>query len=218
MPYYKKGYKKKRYYKKKRMPISSYALKTAKKALRKVNIMNKATELKFVDLSFSRITDMPATGFLTILNTVPIGTGDNNRIGDKIFCKSVQIRFELNRGNQDSIIRMIVIRDKANTVLNSDVLEYSGNDDAFVPLNPYRRDTKYDYKVLMDKRFIVSNVERNIYFKSYNIKLNCLTQFATASNIIEHNAIKILFFTDAFGAVTWDPTIYFMSRLYFTDP
>lgn len=203
-------------YKRRRQGITKYSLMLAKKALKSTNRMNKARELKFLDLSGNSV-DIDELGIGVTLNDSTKGTTQTTRVGNKIYNSSIQIRgsFFLN-GLTSTTIRFIIIRDKPNITGVANVLQNYGGTTFSVPISPYVRDNKLDYKVIYDKTYYMSNVKALLVGFKIKKKLKFLTQYDD-TDTIQHNSIKLLAYSAIASGAGTKPKIFYTSRIYFTD-
>jgi len=161
------------------------------------------------------------TGTPLLLNQIAQGSDANQRIGNKIITKSVQIRLTtVNSGLTTQIFRVIVFVDEqANgaVVTAAQLLENSttGPDQIISPLN---MDNRLRFKIIFDKTWSSATQTETdrVYYQRFK-KVNIETQYnaATATvGAVTTGAIYMMMF----NLDTTDPsTVDLHTRIRFTD-
>lgn len=167
----------------------------ASKALREVNKLKKFSEIKeLTTTSLARSTSSTTFTFANVLN-IPEGTGNHERIGDKIKVSSFHYKIKAPVVNTN--IRFIVVQtrgDKAQIPLIADVLETSTTE-SFPEW-----DSRKNVKILLDRNFIVST-DKNSLTISGRVSVPRMTIFEEGNAVPEDGGIYYcLFSDDATGA------------------
>ncbi len=198
-------------------------------------------ELKYFDVSRTQVEvnfDAPTTAGL-LLNGITQGDNSDNRLSDRIRCKSLSGRLSVFSGSDtDAVIRVLIVCfKKGNTCYDvdttpdlRDVLEAAA---AATDVYAFKRaDTYFQTKILMDKtmflpanRITASAIEggsqgahRELTFSFPLNKMKGLThvQFAAAGTDIENNAYMLLA-TSNVAAAAAGPQIIGNFRLTYWD-
>lgn len=205
-----------------------------------------ATDVKKLDKKIKRLGkpevdyfDIPVTSTATIAYNLdvtnyplvepPIGLNDQERKGDEITMKSIQVRAVVRAGASSTVpqsIRMMVIQSKqrfspalnAATGSDNSVLAYGGTQDAV--WSPVDWNNKHHYRVLKDMTFYVQNGTdkeiKNIKWTT-GFKTKATLKFEEGTTIVaEQNQVYLLFFSDILNTNT-PPTLEFTSRTHYTD-
>ncbi len=194
------------------------AMVVAKKALKISSFLKKSLEIKHVtyDVTALSISDV---GFIsTNLNLTIPGTFDTTRIGDKIFCTSVHLGFNLVRGAEDCTVRIICFWDKQNKILVPDDLIDSIGTDLAV-LSDYHIDQRKQWVKVFDRSFTLTDTFKNKIQWVRRHKLRKLTQFSQGTSSIDTGRLALMFITDLrVGLPIADyPEIRAFSRCYYSD-
>lgn len=211
MPYRRKKYKRRRG-KKTTRAVAYRALRTAKR-------LQRAQEIKHWDTSI----DQPNIGWtgadLGSLNIPPQGTGDEDRIGDQIFCKTLWLRHSVLRVDSTvtDFVRVIIIQDYRSTISNLGQVLQSNLNNANAIYSQYVFDKRKDYKVLWDKIVNISPGYRSAAYFTTKIKLNFKTQYNDGTTAIEKNRIKLFVLSDTDPVFDNKPAYFISARLLYYD-
>lgn len=178
-----------------------------------VRIANANVEYKIKNVTFSSDIDNAGGVAELIGSNVAAGTGDSNRIGDKISLSRVYLNISFripNGGDHTNVIRCILFQWKNPTTPTVSSILSTTNDYNSV----YDHDGRQNYKILYDKHIDLS------YYgpaqKSYQIKIKNLARTVTyLSSTAQKNAVYILLISDS-GAVL-NPNVDYNCRSYYTD-
>lgn len=195
---------------------SKSAMKIAKKALKKVNKIEKAIELKFYDFQFND-NAVDWDGSLEELNEPPQGLGDQDRIGDKITAVSDDMRYTIVRGEVDAVVRIILVWDKQNTLVDiTNVLQLPTTNSTVN--SAYTKDKRGEYIVLWDRSFALTAARTYITVHKFR-KINKNTQFENGGQDISTGALKIFYLSDVDPIMTAaeKPNVRIYSRLLYSD-
>lgn len=205
-------------YKRRRQGITGYSLMLAKKALRKVNVNNRAKELKYFDVSENAFT-IDASGNYWALCSPQKGTDSDDRLGNKIYMSSSKVNLTLYTNALANVVfRVILYLDKSDTVgIDNLFTFYSG---AAAPgisvLSMYNRDTKLDYRVLFDKTYYLSSSDKSIKGIKLYRRIKSILRIDD-SETIQHNNLKLAIFSNIASNAGTKPQIFLYSRVYYTD-
>lgn len=155
-------------------------------------------------------------GFVSIINVPPQGITDHQRVGDSILNKQFRIRGWLQRQGADTMVRMIIIKDKQNTVTTTaDYFQSTGT--IYSPFEYKKEDNMFQSKKLYDELYCLTTDENA---KVFDVKLNDLddhTTFDNATTTITTNAYKIIFISDQVPSSGTEPTVTYRSRFDYID-
>lgn len=172
------------------------------------------------------------------LNIPAAGTSTTQRIGSRIFCKSLYFQWTwrtwadaTTEVSQPVSIRTLFILDTQPNAqfldLNSVFVEvpYNGSVNAILPNSPMNLDNRDRYRVLMDTRDTLNPAGDQIRNYSKFLPLNFWTQFVGATLGVTSNALYVVFISDGYRdapppatLIDTRPYVKFTSRIRFTDP
>jgi hypothetical protein len=190
----------------------------AHQALRLASKIANKFEDKYFDVQVVDDTDVDYDGTVLPLNDMAQGDTDQTRDGDSISMKSLEIRATVtNNAAVTAGVRLVVVRDKQNTLANpGDYLAY-GSDP--VALNtPFAWDNRHRFTVLYDE---VINADGTLFDKHsivHFIPLKGLkTQYDGGSTDATTNALKLIYISDVDSTGMTFPTLRLVSRLIYND-
>lgn len=159
-------YRKKRYNRKRRMPLSRTQAKAVKKIAWKE--AHKDMEVKFVEQEYN-ITTINDTPQITQLALPSRGTGNNQYLGEEIVVKSVELTGDIDCGTATSNHARVILfqyLESDNITLNAaDILKTPS-----FPGSMYRMDPDVHYRVISDREYYWdSNTSSAV--QPYKIKL-----------------------------------------------
>lgn len=202
---------------KKRYRKTAYNI--AKRALKISRRIQRGQESKFIDnLIIINNCDNLGSGPFP-LNTPLQGLGQNDRVGDKIMCSQMRVRYLCTRDNSSAAaIRMIFIWDKKDTIQNvGDLLDAGGLGAETAIITDYNQNKRGDYVVLYDKMICIDGTYKIKNLGKITKKLNKLTEFAPASVNIEQGALKFFAISDVSGIAANVPNCDISCRLFYKD-
>ncbi len=207
------AYKKK--YRRRPKRKSEYAL--AKKALKKVNKIQKSIERKHHDLDITGPINIDWNPQLANLNVIPVGTSDTTRIGDKVQMTGLRSKIHIDLNTvQEGIFRCIVMYDKFDKITSStDFLEIEGIPNGIE--SPYDVDTRGQYIILHDKVYSMSNGSNRIKYINLSKKLNKGAHWEGGSTIATKGVLRFWLFSDTSDLLVTKPQWYGYSRVYYED-
>jgi len=189
------------------------AFKMAKRLKDAVNI-----EYKINDVNVTGVSP-DYNGAYQTLNAPAQGSTDITRIGDSIKCQNLTMRGIVS-GNStagtNNVVRLILLWDTQNQYSTlSDLLELTGSSNAVY--SPKNYDRRFRNKILWDRTFVVNNIGGNPYVIPFDetFTINDHTQFSAGSTTQFSGSLKLVYLSDR--VTTLLPTIWFYSRLSFTD-
>lgn len=215
---------------------SSKARRTQRNKLAKVSKdvtkLKQQVERKSIDHNVSWTNVSTIEAVQDINGGITQGSGDTNRIGNKVTAKSMQIRYQAKIGDgvaNDSYnqMRAIVVKyvpnDPTVSIGLQHILEnYNPSSPEEIMVSPYKRDSEYQFTILSDK-------VHNLYWgndsggtggapriKSANLKFNlkdAAIRYDSAGML--RTKYALIFVSDS-GAVT-HPQVCFHTRFYYTD-
>lgn len=194
MPF-KKGYKK-RYTKIVKKPSN----KKMASACKKVNILFKSMETKFFDTQFNFANlDNGASTSNFLINPVPQGQTDQQRIGDKMYCTFLRFRASLRMDDASIVLtqrtRIIIIWDKSNTNPTlATILAQATTSSA--PESAIFWDARKSWISLHDKTYITRANRRAVDIDFYT-RIRKATQFDAGTININTGAIRIFMLANA---------------------
>lgn len=204
-----------------------------KKLQQDVSKLKGQIERKSIDhaVSWTNVTTIEAVQ--DINGGINQGSGDTERIGNKITAKSMQVKYQCKIGDgvaNDSynqmraIVLRYVVKDPTVSINLKDILaNYSGTAPEQTMVSPYKRDSEYTFTIMYDK-------VHNLYWgnnsgvssggapriKSANLKFNLKDH---PIRYDDQNLLKtkyaLIFVSDS-GAIT-HPQVCFHTRFYYTD-
>lgn len=224
---YRKPYKKQKAYKKKPQP-KKYQNKNLEKRITK---LEHSEELKYNDWSDG--TTLTALGFAHHLTGLSQGDDYNQRIGEEIIAKylNLKLRYQKTTASANySTIRCLVFWDMQNngtgpTVFTTSDLAQGVLDDTTIGsifLCPHNYRTKERYHILMDKVLVMNpnatDTKQEIFYKK-NIKLSgAKIKYSNSSGgyaSVTSRALWILILADATTASEVTPVN--SARFWYTD-
>lgn len=169
--------------------------KTAKKQV--VRIVRSQQETKFRDASIA--TSVSYNGVILPLSDIPVGTGDTERIGDKIKPVSIQLRGNVVASDNTNMFRMVVFRWKpsfnADTPIPSEILQVVGSTSA--TNSPYNHDRRSQFTVVKD---VVMNLDLIGFPQKlikFSKKLTGSIKYNSGSTTDAMNGLYVLFISDS---------------------
>jgi len=192
----------------------------ASKALQMVSKIQKEInqrEIKNVDNQISAQT-VNYNGFLTSFNVVGQGVGNGQRVGDKLTCEGLDMRFQIvNSGTTTTMTRCIVLQDYKDTMSSpSQILDVVGS--GLAPLSPYQRENRNNFKVLYDKVFQTDSVKQGQVVVKWNYRFPKGNQpsqtYDPGAGTLTENSIRVLFISDLLATL---PTVDAILRFYYSD-
>jgi len=192
----------------------------ASKALQMVSKIQKEInqrEIKNVDNQITAQT-ITYSGFLTSFNVVGQGVGNGQRVGDKLTCEGLDMRFQIvNSGATTTMTRVIVLQDLKDTMSSaSQILDVVGS--SLAPLSPYQRENRNNFKILYDKVFCTDSVKQGQVVVKWNHRFKRGNQpsqtYDPGAGTLTENSFRVLFISDVNAAL---PTVDSILRFYYSD-
>lgn len=156
-------------------------------ALAKKN--QKMEEIKHFSVSVNN-SDANYTGSLATLCDPGIGDNSNQRDGDNIFIKGVDIRGLIREvGTATAMVRIIVFWDKEN--LAASAADYLAVTGVNAPMSPKNVDKRFRYQTLWDHTMTVHADRPLAAFHKY-VKVNKKVQFTAGTTTILTGSLKMI--------------------------
>lgn len=192
--------------------VAYTALKMAKRLKDAVNIEYKTYDSTSTGFS----PDYNGTSY--VLNAPSLGTTDGHRIGDSIKCQNLVLRGSVianSAAGSTNVIRLLLIWDTQNQYSTlSDLLENAGSNISVY--SPKNYDRRFRNKILWDRTFVVNNVQGQFQIPfDETFVINDHTQFSAGTTTQFTGGLRLIALSDRVSTVL--PTVYFYSRLSFTD-
>ena len=182
------GFSKNKSFRKKRKKKSD-----GSKALKMVRELSKAQELKITDGSID-LDDTDWLGGITIINATNQGDNQVERIGDRLFMKSLHLRGRVTLGSNlnNQTLRMIVFIDKTNDIqLVDELLQNPGSPLATESF--FVRENRKKWTSIIDHTFnLWDNGQKAIEFV-FNKSLKKTVVYEDQTTVISSNAVKVLY-------------------------
>lgn len=192
---------------------------TLKAVEAKVNKITRlyGPEIKYQDVNIGTGTAVDYNG--TFLTYNAIGQGDTGLTRDGDQLKNVRLDlnfiFSLATTNVASLMRLVVIWDKENTIsATNGLLSIVGGLSS--PISQYSQEYRKNYQVLYDKAYTLdaTNKSNVIVKKSINLR-DKLTVYNAGSSTIRKGALKVLLISSIAAASADRPLYVNASRYYF---
>lgn len=206
----------------KRSSGSSYRTmkKIAKQAVSSYD--RKHTELKYIDTINS--TSPTYNGVIIDISNISNGTDEHTRIGVKVQPHSLYFNGECvgsSQSNSYNEVRFLIFQWKQPSGLNpptvAQILALTASNQT--PHSPYVWDQRDQFRIIYDKTRIIdsttdnSNISAVTWKKFFKLEKLHTIQFDNGFNT---GSYRIYFLAVSDGAV-YNPTIYYYTRLTFTD-
>jgi len=216
--YYRRRSYRRRYYPKKKSYSLGSALSTAGKALTVAYGVKKLlnVERKILD---NTINVAPSTSGL-VINLTNCSQGDdyNNRQGDSILAKSIDLRYsvQMNASASFTTARCMLVRDnwqQGTDPTFSELLENPTNTRSFL-----NHDQNGRFTILMDQKIVLlQSTEKSAFVSDKHFNLNHHIKFTGTDNLDASNSAGHLYLMVMSNEATNTPTFYGFSRFRFID-
>lgn len=178
--------------------------------------LKKVSELKYRDI-YDFTTTYDVTGScINLTSNIAQGDSDTTRDGDKIYLKTLRLKYFGQYADSWNQIRVIVFKwnkDSTSAITSANLLVSSGDSKAI--LSPLSWDTKKEYRVYYDCVINVDDAYREVSpVKEVEVKLNYRVDYiAAGTNAM--NSLYMCILSDS-TAVT-HPKCNWYARLEYTD-
>ncbi len=186
---------------------------------RAIKRLKKRPELK-VHTVQSTNEDIDTDGLIYFINTLPEGTGADQKIGEEALMKMIHIRgYVKEQGNgTDGICRIIIVRWKmkedAVVITVGDVL------DSVNVISHYHNHNRNQFVVYYDETFPIDTaLNSNIPIK-ITMKPNCKVKYNADATGNETDCVQSAFYIITVSDIPTGancPHAYFNCRMYYTD-
>lgn len=188
--------------------VANKALRLARKVADMVNVEYKYFDLTSTGNAFSDI------GTFGIMNSIPQGNAESQRIGDSVKLQNVTLRYDVKRQTNDCFARIMVIWDKMNsTSAVNDILQ--SNNNINVTNNPKNYDKRFQTQILYDK-IINLNTNHPQQHEEVVIDISQHTQYSAGTTTILTGALKLLYISND-GTGPSYPVLNYYARMTYTD-
>jgi len=180
--------------------------------------VNKSpSEIKHMDYNISQ--NSPQTGGLTLFSNVSQGTDVVQRVGNKLYLVSINVRLRIKlhpSSTSPTSVRLILVLDKQgyNSPVASDILENSTLGTGLATMSQYNSYYQNRFSILMDSVLTVDDDDR-VKMVNKTIQLH-KTSFYIGSGTTFSNQVWLLHLSDESNALHL-PYVEGSNRLYFTD-
>nr|QGF19360.1 hypothetical protein [Antarctic circular DNA molecule] len=193
--------------------------RSASKNVAKATIKRLITSLaehKYYD-NFATGLAMIPTGLIQAGLTTPVqGTGDGQRVGDKVTILSLTIKFDIIGADTTNACRVIIFRWGMPTVpVPADVFQTAGVVTTYNSLPNYDRVGQKQLRVLYDRTFSTTANGTNAYSRRIRIGKNAGPLEFNNGAITGTGLIYGLFISDS--QIAPHPSLSWYSRLTYTD-
>jgi len=182
--------------------------------------IHKNVETKWYELGQTP-TGVDWNGAITRLTSVPQGTTDSQRVGDKLTIRGIHIKYQITTGDSTQLFRVLVVQWKPNTNLITPgvatLLTGVTLGTVNAPLANYVWDYTNQWSILYDKMHRLDAVSKPnvINMKRVNIKYAKKVVEFFAAGIEGSNHVYMVMVSDS-GAGP-HPTIAYQTRVLYDD-
>jgi len=217
MPYkktYKRNFKRKRPVRRRGAGKSKGWGGTAVRALRLAKRLADAVNIEYKEFRVQQNPTPTFNGSVSLLNDVPQGSAQSQRIGDSYKAQTLTLRGIVSAGAAlAESVRIIVYLDKQNLITTgAQLLDNAGG--GFAVISSKQEDNKYQTRILYDRLFHVSpGYQPKQYFEMV-IPINEHVHFTAGTTTIKDNALRILSIGQLAAPTA---TVLWQSYLSYTD-
>lgn len=150
----------------------------------------------------------------------PQGDGINNRDGDEVFLKSIDLKFRLQNSSSTNLnnCRVIVWIDEDNSLAGTNVYATTSFINTInAPYAHYNRAYRRQFVVLFDQVYDLDVTDTAQKSVRVNLPVNRKVTFSTGSTAILQNAPKIMFVSNQAAAAPSTTSATYYARCWFTD-
>lgn len=192
-----------------------------RKRVKKSNTVNtsisRLPEVKVFD-KFATVT-ITQSGAISLLSAITtLGTGEGQRIGNKIFLRTLwwHATFIRNASSSFDTLRVMIIMDKQgyNTPALTDIFEPGTLGSGFAPLSKLNENYLPRFKVLYDNNLYAMSTQHDTYTLGLRIDINTAAYYISSSTF--KGQIYVVFIGDN-GNVLTLPYVNFVSRISYND-
>lgn len=174
-----------------------------KKAVTKIvkQQISKEIETKFLEVNNGSSFDY--NGTIYDLSAVTAGTGDSNRIGDKITPKSLKMNASITPGDSINVCRFLVFRWHPSSVTDPPTIAKlfgAGPGSGWAPYSHYNHDGRTNFSVLMDRFFYVGDQSKQVQLINKTLRLASKPISYIAGSTNRYNGIYLAIISDSGAA------------------
>jgi len=185
-------------------------------------VVKRMVETKFVDFDSGALGILASGSYVTLHALPTAGTGDSNRIGDKVEFQSIELRGELSTGNSSNLVRLSVIIWDMDVGAPSALSQIYSDPSDFLR-SPFQEHNTTGpdsiFKVLYDHVYFLQsaqpNMTRILKWKFFGKRLPHKVQYLETGGTLPQRRIYIVMTSDS--TVPNGPAFHFGSRLKFKD-
>lgn len=188
----------------------------ASKAWQGVRLLKDVINTEYKHLDTFQTQPINWSGYFPVINVIPQGVTDNQRVGDSCKIQNFVLRGNVFRGASDAVVRFMLVWDdqsKVSTV--ADILAATGS--VYAPIAPKNYDKRFQTKILKEFRVHLT-ADTPIKKINMNMPINLHTQFSAGTTTIDTGKLFLVVISDRDPAVPANlPNFVFYSRLSYTD-
>lgn len=203
----------------KRYTTRRYKKKGFKKFAQKV--VNSTAEKKTVS-TYSYSNNVDATGFQFNATNISQGDTDGTRDGDQLLIRSVEMELHPWLGatpDTNNIVRVMLVQwyGLASSLTVGDVLQVTSALNSSCVMSPYNHDNRYQFKVLYDRRFVLSANGTSTHFQKVMITrgFRRKVQYVAGSATSATNGVYMLAFSDSISGP--HPALDYNVKINYSD-
>lgn len=149
------------------------------------------------------------------------GVGVNQRVGDELFLKSIDIKFRLQNSSSVNLnqCRVIIFLDEDNTLAGTNIFATTSFINTInAPYAHYNRQYRKQFQVLFDQVYDLDVTDTAQKSVRVSVPVNKRVTFVTGgSTAILQNAPKILFVSNQAAAAPSTTSVTYATRSWYTD-
>lgn len=197
--------------------VTTSSAKLNKRQARQVKqLITRRQEKKFIDYAVN--TSIDAGGSVSSMVAPPLGDEDDERIGDEIYMKNLQLKLAIHAADTTNVVRFILVRWLLNSATAvpavTDILQYANY------MSPYNWDTRKQGKV----QIIYDRIIPLTYTGTANVVINTNlygNKLGPAKLYMNDTATtgtrQFFWFAITDSVAANHPTLYGYMRLTYTD-
>lgn len=145
-----------------------------------------------------------------LLNAMPQGVGQNERVGNEISNKSLHIRLDIARAAVDSLLRIIIFWNIDGAYPPSSILENQASYQS--PLN---KDLGKTFWVRFDRTYTIAAGQTQLVVDEIWRRFKCKTEYLE-NDAVSHNGLYIAYISNQ-TTVANQPILSYTARLNYMD-
>lgn len=186
--------------------------------------ISRGQEKKYQQYQTTAAAIDPSTGLVQcVSNNIAQGTGENQRIGDKITPKKLRLMYALEGADDYNLVRVLVVQWRQTTASGAPTLSevLTDNNSVYAPLGFYDEDhIPSQCKVLYDKLHMLngstsSPIQAKVVRKTISKFKGKKIDFEAGSTNVGNNHIYVLMISDSTAIA--HPSVTLNARFEYTD-